>query len=133
MLNEETVRKLIEMRMSAMAESYSEQISNASYQDMTFEERFNLLVDHEYSSRKSNSLQRLLKQAQFSELLVAIEDIEYHPNRHLDKNLILELATGNYIQKISILFLWERLEMAKHGYQTPSVFKLVANNIKLSM
>lgn len=99
MLNEETVRKLIEMRMSAMAESYSEQMTNTGYQDMAFEDRFNLLVDHEYSRRKSNTLQRLIKQAHFSEPLAAIEDIEYHPDRHLDKNLILELATGNYIQK----------------------------------
>ena len=69
MLNEETVRKLIEMRMSAMAESYSEQMTNTGYQDMAFEDRFNLLVDHEYSRRKSNTLQRLIKQAHFSEPL----------------------------------------------------------------
>lgn len=99
MMNEETIRKLTEMRMSAMAESYREQLTNAGYRDKPFEDRFNLLVDHEYARRKSNTLQRLIKQAQFSEPQAAIEDIEYHPDRHLDKNLILELASGNYLQK----------------------------------
>lgn len=53
MTNEETVRKLTEMKMSAMADSYREQMNNQDYQDMSFEDRFNLLVDHEYSDRKS--------------------------------------------------------------------------------
>jgi hypothetical protein len=42
---------------------------------------------------------RLIKQATFDEPLATIEDIEYHPDRNQDKNLVLELATGNYIQK----------------------------------
>lgn len=65
---------------------------------MDFDDRFNLLVDYEYDRRKSNRLERLIKQATFSEPTAAIEDIEYHPDRHLDKKQILELATGNYIQ-----------------------------------
>lgn len=85
--------------MSGMADSYKEQWNHSDYQGMTFEERFNLLVDREYSRRQSNKLQRLINQAQFSEPSAAIEDIEYHPDRHLDKHLILELATGNYIEK----------------------------------
>ncbi len=31
--------------------------------------------------------------------MALIEDIEYHPDRHLNKKLILELATGNYIKQ----------------------------------
>lgn len=65
---------------------------------MDFDDRFNLLVDYEYDRRKSNKLERLIKQATFKEPTAAIENIEYHPDRKLDKNLILELATGNYIQ-----------------------------------
>lgn len=99
MTNEETLRKLTEMKMTAMVDSYKEQIMNQDYRDMTFEERFNLIVDHEYSLRHSNKLQRLIKQAQFNDPSVAIEDIEYHPDCHLDKHLILELASGNYIAK----------------------------------
>jgi len=97
-MNQETLRKLTEMKMGAMAELYQQQSQNKDHRDMDFDDRFNLLVDYEYDRRKSNRLARLIKQATFDEPTAAIEDIEYHPDRNLDKNLILELATGNYIQ-----------------------------------
>lgn len=97
-MNQETLRKLTEMRMGAMAELYQQQNQNKEYNNMDFNDRFNLLVDYEYDSRKSNKLERLIKQATFNDPTAAIEDIEYHQDRRLDKNLILELATGNYIQ-----------------------------------
>lgn len=97
-MNEETLRKLTEMRMGAMAELYQQQSQNREYNNMDFDERFNLLVDYEYDRRKTNKLERLIKQATFNDPTAAIEDIEYHPDRRLDKKLILELATGNYIQ-----------------------------------
>ena len=98
-MNSETLRKLKEMKLSAMAESYEEQLSNSDYKAMTFDDRFNLMVDQEYYRRKNNKYKRLLNQARFSEPSASIEDIEYHPDRKLDKGLILELASGNYIQK----------------------------------
>jgi len=66
---------------------------------MTFNQRFNLIIDYEYSRRQSNKLNRLIKQARFSDSTVTIEDIEYHPSHHLDKDLILELASCNYIKE----------------------------------
>ena len=98
MMNQETLRKLTEMKMGAMAELYQQQSQNKDYQNMDFADWFNLLVDYEYDRRKSNKLERLIKQATLDEPTAAIEDIEYHPDRNLDKNLILELATGNYLQ-----------------------------------
>ncbi|MCR8997942.1 ATP-binding protein, partial [Brevibacillus laterosporus] len=68
------------------------------YQSMSFEDRFSLLVDLEYSRRKSNSLNRLIKNASFSDSKACIEDIEYYKDRKLNKDLILKLASGVYIQ-----------------------------------
>lgn len=97
-MNEETLRKLTEMRMGAMAELYEQQNQNKEYNNMNFDDRFNLLIDYEYDRRKTKKLERLIKQATFNDPTAAVEDIEYHPDRKLDKNLVLELATGNYIQ-----------------------------------
>lgn len=105
MMNEETLRKLTEMKLNGMAEMYQEQYPNADYRELSFEERFNLLVDYEYSRRQSSRLQRLIKSATFSEPAACIEDIEYHPDRHLDKKLITELASGNYIRKAHNIIL----------------------------
>lgn len=102
----ETVRKLKELKLGAMADSYEDQMRNRDYQDISFDDRFGLLVDNEYANRQSNRLQRLIKQAQFKEPLAAIEDIEYHPDRRLDKAMILELASGNYIkQHLNIILM----------------------------
>lgn len=98
MRNEETLRKLTEMRLNGMVEIYEEQTKNSDYEDMTFNERFSLIVDYEHSRRQSNRLMRLIKQATFNDPTASIEEIEYHPDRHLDKALILELATCNYIR-----------------------------------
>ncbi|WP_088049258.1 IS21-like element helper ATPase IstB [Virgibacillus dakarensis] len=99
MTKETTLTKLTEMRMSAMAETYQEQLRNPEYQEMTFEDRFGLLVDMEWSRRQNNKLERLIKSAQLSNNQAAVEDIEYHPDKKLDKSQILRLATGNYIEE----------------------------------
>jgi len=59
--------------MGAMAELYKPQNQNKDYQDMDFNDRFNLLVDHEFDRRKSNKLERLIKQANFEDPMAAIE------------------------------------------------------------
>ncbi len=84
--------------LGAMTELYQEQGGNNAYQSMDFDDCFNFLVDYEYDRRKSNKLERLIKQATFNDLTAATEDIECHPDRNLDENLILELAIGNYIR-----------------------------------
>ncbi|MGB4352480.1 MAG: hypothetical protein WBJ01_08850 [Tissierellaceae bacterium] len=61
MRNKETMRKLLEMRLSGMVEIYEEQTRNLDYEKMTFNQRFNLIVDYEYSRRQSNKLNRLIK------------------------------------------------------------------------
>jgi DNA replication protein DnaC len=98
MMNEQTLTKLHELKLVGMAEAYKEQVSNKEYQNMGFEDRFSLLVDLEHSRRKSNKLQRLIKAATFLNSKACIEDIEYYEDRRLDKNMILKLASGLYIQ-----------------------------------
>ncbi|NMA85586.1 MAG: ATP-binding protein [Epulopiscium sp.] len=105
MRNEETLRKLSEMHLSGMVEIYQEQTKNSDYENMTFYERFNLIVDYEYSRRQSNKLNRLIKQATLNDPTASIEGIEYHPDRHLDKKQILELATCNYIRNYNNIIL----------------------------
>jgi DNA replication protein DnaC len=99
MTNETTLSKLNDMRLSAMSETYREQLRNPEYQELSFEERFSLLVDIEWSRRQNNKLDRLIKNAQFRSSQASIEDIEYHPDRKLDKTQILRLASGQYIEE----------------------------------
>lgn len=97
MLTNETVSKLNEMRLGIMADKFKEQMNDVKYNDLSFEDRFAFLVDAEWSTRKSNRLNRLIKNAGYCIPHACIEDIEYLPKRNLDKSQILQLATCNYI------------------------------------
>lgn len=97
MMNDQTLKKLHEMKLSGMAEAYKEQALNKEFQKMNFDDRFSLLVDLEFSRRKSNTLQRLIKSATFINSNACIEEIEYYEDRRLEKDLILKLASGTYI------------------------------------
>jgi DNA replication protein DnaC len=99
MLNENTVTKLHEIRLSVMAHHFRQQTLNPAMNGMAFEERFGMLVDAEWSSRKSNRLKRLIKNANYSISGACVEDIAYHADRKLDKSLIARLAGCSYIHE----------------------------------
>ena len=99
MLNETTTNKLHEMNLGVMAQLFHAQMTDAAFAELGFEERFGLLVDAEWSSRKNNRLKRLIRTAGYEFPNAAIEDIEYHADRNLDKSLIMRLGTCNYVQE----------------------------------
>ena len=105
MLNENTVTKLQEMRLSAMASAFKTQMTDPGMAEMSFEDRFSLIVDHEWTIRRNNHLNRLIKKAGFAEYDACVEDIEYHADRNLDKTQISRLATCNYIAEHNNILL----------------------------
>lgn len=76
-MNEQTISKMISMKLSGMLEGYQHQQSAPEFKKMSFEERFQLLIDHEYDRRKSNTLKRLIKSANFHDTQACIEDVAY--------------------------------------------------------
>ena len=99
MIDQMTLNKLHEMRLSSMAEAFRNQMQDQAFAGLTFEERFGLIVDMEWSKRKNNRLARLIQNASLSESGACLENIEYSADRKLDKGQITSLATCNYIQE----------------------------------
>lgn len=99
MTNETTINKLIEMRLTTMADAYRTQLSDASMQSASFEDRLGLLVDIEYTTRKNNRKSRLIKNAVFDQPQASIHDINYTSGRKLNKSLIERLGTCEYIRE----------------------------------
>ncbi len=97
MLNQETLNKLNHMKLTGMVEALNQQEIDPSYREMGFQERLGLLVDWEFNKRQHNRLQRLIRSAKFQNTTACVENIGYGDDRHLDRNLILELASCNYI------------------------------------
>ncbi|NLY37395.1 MAG: ATP-binding protein [Tissierellia bacterium] len=98
MTRESTVNKLIEMRLSAMAEAFRDQCASPEvYRDLSFEDRLGFLVDKEWEERRSKKLQRLIRSANLRYPNACMEDIEYHSDRKLDKSQLLRLSSCRYI------------------------------------
>lgn len=99
MVNETTITKLNELRLNSMVESYRNQLQDPVFKDLSFEERFGLMIDIEWARRKNNKLNRLIRKSELHFGDACIEDIEYHVDRKLDKAQITRLSTCNYIQE----------------------------------
>ena len=99
MLTNETISKLHDMHLGAMARRFKEQMDDPAVRTLSFEDRFGLLVDAEWTTRKSNHLDRIIKKAGYAIPGACVEDIEYLPERKLDKTQILRLASCSYIQE----------------------------------
>lgn len=99
MFSNETIRKLREIHMGVMAEQLSAQLEDSQFRNVPFEDRLAMLVDAEWSARKSNRLTGLIKKASYADTQASVENIEYIAERHLDREQILRLASCSYIQE----------------------------------
>lgn len=88
-----------------MSDAFLTQLQDARMRDISFEDRFGMLVDIEYSNRKSNSLKRLIRNAGFDQPDAYIGDINYTSGRKLNRSLIERLATCEYITEHRNLFI----------------------------
>ena len=105
MTNQSTIDKLIEMHLTAMADAFRSQLDDPKLREVPFDDRFGMLVDIEFSSRKNNRLKRLIRNATFDQPDASIMDINYTSGRKLNKELIKRLATCEYIAEHRNLFI----------------------------
>jgi len=98
MLNHTTVQQLHSLKLAGMAEALAQQLQAPQAFELSFEERLGLLVDREISHRESRRLTRLLQLAKLR-TPAAIEDIDYRAGRGLKREVLAELATGQWIER----------------------------------
>ena len=82
-----------------MASAFQKQLADKAFSEISFEDRFGILVDSEWTARKNNKLKLLIRKADYVFPGACLEDIEYHSDRQLDKALITRLGTCNYIEE----------------------------------
>jgi DNA replication protein DnaC len=63
---QQTLDQLKSLKLIGLLEAWQEQQGHPTYHDLTFDERFALMVEREYLRRQHQRLQRRLKQAQLS-------------------------------------------------------------------
>lgn len=98
-MNQEVYEKLREMRLPVMAEEYKNQNESVDTQSMTFDERFESMVFKEYDSRINHTVERYIKIARFYDSTANLRDVNYKPDREINREMIEELSTNEYIQQ----------------------------------
>lgn len=96
MLSEHTMEKLYAMKLNGMAGALEQQRAVPDIAELSFEQRFSLLVDQQWTWKENRRLHRLLSNAKLK-INACIEDIDYRNKRGLDKSVILSLAAGDWI------------------------------------
>ena len=105
MTNQSTIDKLIEMHMTPMADAFRIQMNDSSMREVPFEDRFGMLVDHEYTERKNKRLKRLIRNAEFEQPDACIAAVDYGHNRKVNRMLVERLATCEYITEYRNIFI----------------------------
>ena len=105
MISQTLMDKLLQLRLPAFRDGLHEQISNPQYAQLSFEDRLLLLVELECNRRLDSRTKRRLKLAEFP-MRATVEDLDFSPERGLERRLVLELAQCNWIEKaLNILVL----------------------------
>jgi DNA replication protein DnaC len=90
-----TLTQLNNLRLTGMAEALSHQEDQPNtYEELSFIERFSLLVNSEITSRDNRKITRLLRQAKLR-LNAQSTDIDYQTKRGLNKSTVAQLLQFN--------------------------------------
>jgi len=98
MLMHPILDKLQSLRFFGMLSGLEEQIKMPDIENLSFEDRFGLLVDRETADRQNRRFKTRLAKAKLRQQ-ACIEDIDFRHQRGLDKSLILQLASGQWIKE----------------------------------
>ena len=97
MLHEPTMHKLYAMKLNGMAGAYEEQLQQSQMGELSFEDRFTLLVERQWIWKENRALTRRLKYAGLK-LDACIEDIDYRHPRGLKRSTIEQLAACEWVK-----------------------------------
>ncbi len=97
MLIPPTLDRLRALHLGAMADAYLAQQQDPASGSLSFDERVAMLVDAEHLSRDNRKLVRRLNEAKLRIPQACLEDLDYAPRRELDRPLIRQLVTGQWI------------------------------------
>ena len=96
MLQNQLKERLSQMRLKGLLNAYLKQQSDPSIKDLSFEERFGLLIDFEWTNRQNHRLIRLLKESGMPDH-ACIEDIDFSARRNMDRKLIQSLSSCEWL------------------------------------
>jgi len=91
MLVNPIIDKLQRLRLHTLAKAFKDQLETPDITQLSFEDRFGLLVDLEITARENRQLHTRLKSAKLQQS-ACLEDIDYYSPRNLDRSLLATLS-----------------------------------------
>ena len=104
MINDETKRKLRELNMQELVNGLETQQAEPAVVSLTFDERIQRVVDYVYQEKYNSKIQRLIRSAKLRFPQADIHSL-YYDGRDLDKNLLAELFTCQYMDSHQSIIL----------------------------
>jgi len=96
--------KLQILRFFGMLSALEEQMKMPDIEKLCFDERFGLLIDREMIDRQNRRFKTRLRKAKLRQN-ACLEDIDFRHPRGLDKSLMLQLASGQWIKEANNLLI----------------------------
>ena len=99
MINEQTLERLYQMKLFAMAESVKDRLSRPDHRDLSHSDLIGLVVDDEWIYRDNRRRKLREQSAKFKDKQATVESIEYDVTRGFKKSQFLELAQLDWVKK----------------------------------
>jgi len=93
-----TIERLYDLRLGPMAEAFAEEAGRNGDPELSFAERFGLLVERQWTAREEGRLARRMKVAQLK-IEASVEEIDFRASRGLDRGVFLELCELGFLRQ----------------------------------
>lgn len=93
------IQRFREMRLPMMAEQLINLIESNELPTLSPIDLLDRISEAEFHSRKNNTVERFRRNARFSQSNARLLDLHFKPERNLNKSLIQQLQTNDYVQK----------------------------------
>lgn len=97
-MNTDTLDKMRRMRLLGMHRAFKTSLETQSISPVTADEMVATLIDSEWDDRYNRNIERGIHNARFR-YKTNVEQLDYAPERGIDKNQVLRLADGEFIRK----------------------------------
>lgn len=94
---QQTIEKMKNMRLTAMAELYHQSLQQNMYQNLTNDEWMTMLIDHQWEDRQNRKINNLIRKSAMTQK-VAVTDIDYTTDRHLDRTQYERMLSLRFLQ-----------------------------------
>lgn len=97
-MNYQAIEQLTDLKMKSMKLEYQRQCELPAMTDLSFDERFAMIVNAQFLAKQESRIQRMIKAANLRDMSASLASIDYEPIRKLQKAKIAELSDCSWIK-----------------------------------